>query len=221
MKRLLGVVACVVTVVSAASAAELSGTVKFLKRRGQRPNVSETLVWLEPSFEAKPRDSGRFKVLTRSKTLIPHVIAVPVGSTIDFPNDDPISHNLFSLSSPNTFDLGFYRRGAGKSHRFERPGIVLVYCNVHPNMSAVIHVMKTPFFIFTDAMGGYRFDDLPAGHYRVYAWNEVGGLAESEANVSVSGGVTVDLTIDSRRYREQPHMNKEGKPYNRSSGNDY
>jgi len=89
-------------------------------------------------------------MVTRGKMLLPHVMAVPLGSTVEFPNDDPISHNLFSLTTNNSFDLGLYRKGAGKSQKFDTPGIVNVYCNVHPAMSAVIHVMATPFYAFAD-----------------------------------------------------------------------
>src|SRR5207302_9730738 len=106
------------------------------------PIASETIVRLEPVCTRAPKTAPvKFQMVTRGKMVIPHVLAIPVGSTVDFPNDDPISHNLFSLSSNNAFDLGLYRRGAGKSQRFDTPGLVNVYCNVHPNMSAVILVM--------------------------------------------------------------------------------
>ncbi|HEX9161184.1 MAG TPA: hypothetical protein VF980_05695 [Thermoanaerobaculia bacterium] len=150
---------------------------------------------------------------TRNKTLIPHVLAVPVGSTVTFPNQDPISHNLFSLSSANAFDLGLYRKGAGKSEKFNTPGIVNVYCNVHPNMSAVIHVMATPYYTFADQEGHYTFD-VPPGRYRLIAWNEQGGEVESDLDVA-AGGVSgpVALTLDSRNFRLSQHMDKVGKPY--------
>src|SRR5438477_11979056 len=133
------------------AAATVSGKISFITKRGQNPVVNETLVWLEPAGKAVRKPPQTFQMMTRGKTLVPHVLAIPVGSTVEFPNDDPISHNLFSLSGGNTFDLGLYRRGAGKAHTFESPGIVNVYCNVHPNMSAVIHVMATPYFSFADA----------------------------------------------------------------------
>ena len=154
-------------------------------------------------------------MVTRGKMVIPHVLAIPVGSTVDFPNDDPISHNLFSLSSNNAFDLGLYRRGAGKSQRFDTPGLVNVYCNVHPNMSSVIHVMATPYYTFADAAGNYALADIPPGKYRLVVWNEQGGQSNSEVGVSAAGTVSgaLALTLDSRNYRITQHMDKTGKPY--------
>jgi plastocyanin len=215
MKRLLPIVASVILLSAGGlQAAPLSGKVSFQTKRGQNPAVNETLVWLEPqgSLKAAKKPAATFQMTTRGKLLIPHVLAIPVGSTVDFPNDDPISHNLFSLSGSNGFDLGLYRRGAGKSHKFESPGIVNVYCNVHPNMSSVIHVMATPYYTFTDAAGAYSFD-VPAGRYRVVAWNEQGGMAESTIDVPAAGTGNVALMIDSRNYRATSHTNKEGKAY--------
>lgn len=217
MKRLL--LCCAAAALLSAtglSAASLSGRVSFQTKRGQNPAVNETLVWLEPQGNVRvtKRAPAKFQMVTRGKLLIPHILAIPVGSTVEFPNDDPISHNLFSLSNANGFDLGLYRKGAGKAHKFDTAGIVNVYCNVHPNMSAVIHVMPTPYYTFADASGTYSFDDLPAGRYRVVAWNEQGGTAEMIAEVgSGSAPAVAALTIDSRNYRAQTHSNKEGKPY--------
>ena len=170
MKRLLPhlVLAAALFSVSS-SAAPLTGNIGFVTKRGQRPLVNETLVWLEPAAGKIVRRAPQsVQMTTRNKMLVPHVLAIPVGSTVTFPNDDPISHNLFSLSSGNAFDLGLYRKGAGKTERFDTAGIVNVYCNVHPNMSAVIHVMSTPYYGFADANGRYAFD-VPPGRYRLVA----------------------------------------------------
>jgi plastocyanin len=215
MKRLFPFVASVI-LLSAGSlvAAPLTGKVSFQTKRGQNPAINETLVWLEPEggVRAPKKAPPTFQMTTRGKLLIPHVLAIPVGSTVEFPNDDPISHNLFSLSTNNGFDLGLYRRGAGKSHKFDSAGIVNVYCNVHPSMSSVIHVMATPYYTFTDAAGAYTFD-VPPGRYRVVAWNEQGGMTESAVDVPAAGAANVALTIDSRNYRAVSHTNKEGKSY--------
>src|SRR3954453_14873112 len=112
MKRLL-VLASALAVAAPLAAASVGGKVNFIMKRGQNPVVNETLVWLPPpSGRAVPKPPAKFQMTTRGKTLVPHVLAVPVGSTVEFPNDDPISHNLFSLSSASTFDLGLYRKGA-------------------------------------------------------------------------------------------------------------
>jgi len=212
MKRLL-VSAIVLCLAFPAAAATVSGKVNFVSKKGQTPVVTETLVWLEPTGgRLTKRAPAAFQMTTRSKTLVPHVLAIPVGSTVMFPNDDPISHNLFSLSPANTFDLGLYRKGAGKSQKFDSPGIVNVYCNVHPQMSAVIHVMPNAWYAFADGNGNYSIGDVPAGKYHVVAWNEQGGQAMADVNVA-NTGATVALTLDSRNYRQAQHMNKVGKPY--------
>jgi plastocyanin len=213
MKRIL-MLASVLALTADLAAAAVSGKVHFITRRGQQPVVSETLVWLDPLGRAPKRPPQAFTMTTRGKTFMPHVVAVPAGSTIHFPNEDPIAHNLFSLTPGNTFDLGLYRKGAGKAHRFETPGVVNVYCNVHPNMSAVIHVMTTPYYGFTDAQGNYSFD-VPPGKYRVTAWNEQGGMASQEIEVEADGKVRGLglLTIDGRTFRASQHKNKFGQPY--------
>ena len=218
MKRLLSLFVCAVSLFAAPlNAVELSGTVTFVTKRGQRPVVEETLVWLEPIATRQiPRiPPTTTQMTTRGKMLMPHVLAVPNGSTISFPNEDPISHNLFSLSTGNAFDLGLYRKGPGKSQKFDSPGVVNIYCNVHPNMSAVIHVMPTPYFVFADPAGKYSLD-VPPGKYRVIAWNEQGGQSESTVDVTANGVAgNVALTLDSRNVRHKQHLNKEGKPYQR------
>src|SRR5258708_39349254 len=152
MKRLPAFSAAIIVIAALPlAAANVTGKVAFVTKRGQNPVPAETLVWVEPASGRAVRVMpGTFQITTRNKILVPHVLAIPVGSTVIFPNDDPISHNLFSLSSNNAFDLGLYRKGAGKSQKFETPGIVNVYCNVHPNMSAVIQVMTTPHFALPD-----------------------------------------------------------------------
>jgi plastocyanin len=213
MKRIL-VLASLLALAADLSAAVVTGKVHFITRRGQQPVVNETLVWLEPLGRAPKRPAQAFTMTTRSKTFLPHVMAVPTGSTINFPNEDPIAHNLFSLTPGNTFDLGLYRKGAGKAHKFEAPGVVNVYCNVHPNMSAVVHVMTTPYYGFADTQGNYSFD-IPAGKYRVTAWNEQGGSASQEIEIGTDGkvaGLNL-LTIDGRTFRASQHKNKFGQTY--------
>lgn len=224
MKTMICSLACAVALALSVSAANIGGRVSFVTKRGQNPVVTETLVWLEP-VATKPLKMipGKYQMITRGKMLIPHVLAIPVGSTIEFPNDDPISHNLFSLSSNNAFDLGLYRKGSGKTQKFDSVGLVNVYCNVHPNMSAVIHVMDTPYYAFADAGGNYALPNVPSGRYRVIAWNEQGGQTEAVIEVTTAGTVTgnVALMLDSRGYRLTQHMNKLGKPYEAPSLKDY
>ncbi|HEX8619522.1 MAG TPA: hypothetical protein VF911_18220 [Thermoanaerobaculia bacterium] len=214
MKRFFLATAVCVAFVGSLDAAVVNGRVSFLTKRGQRPVPNETLVSLEPSAKAAKRAAGTFSMTTRQKAFLPHVIAVPAGSTISFPNEDPISHNLFSLTPAYTFDLGLYRKGPGKSRKFDTPGVVNVYCNVHPNMSAVVHVMATPYYAFADAKGEYSIE-APAGKYRLIAWNEQGGSVTSEIEVKSDGTVAgaTQLTIDGRNFRATQHTNKHGQAY--------
>jgi plastocyanin len=216
MKRSL-VLASLLLILSADSyAALVAGKVAFATKRGQKPVVTETLVWLEAQGGRTPpkKAPAAVQMATRGKTVLPHILAVPVGSTISFPNEDPISHNLFSLTPGNTFDLGLYRKGPGKVQKFETPGPVNVYCNVHPTMSAIVHVMNTPYYGFADAAGVFSFD-VPPGKYRLSAWNEQGGTAVSDVEIGGDGKVmgTTMLTIDSRTFRFLPHKNKVGQNY--------
>jgi plastocyanin len=119
MKRLPIAIVAIFLCSAPLFAASVNGKISFVSKRGQTPTVNETLVWLEPAAavrNAPKRAAAAAQLTTRSKSVVPHVIAVPAGSTVAFPNDDPISHNLFSLSAGNAFDLGLYRRGAGKTH---------------------------------------------------------------------------------------------------------
>lgn len=213
MTRIL-LIASTLALAANLGAATVNGKVMFQTKRGQKPVVNETLVWLDPAGKTYRKPASTFTMTTRSKEFLPHVMAVPAGSTISFPNEDPIAHNLFSLTPGNTFDLGLYRRGAGKQHRFNTPGAVNVYCNVHPNMSAVVHVMSTPYYGFTDASGNYSFD-VPPGKYRITAWNEQGGTQSADIEVKADGtvaGATL-LTIDGRNFRLTQHKNKFGQAY--------
>lgn len=214
MKRFLLVAGVCSLLVSSLEAATVKGKVTFLTKRGQRPALNETLVWLDPAVKTAKKAGSSFTMTTRSKTFLPHVLAVPAGSTVSFPNEDPISHNLFSLTPGYTFDLGLYRKGPGKTHRFDAPGVVNVYCNIHPNMSAVVHVMNTPYYGFADANGHWALD-VPAGKYRVNAWNEQGGSVVADIEVKNDGSVTgaTELTIDGRNFRAAQHTNKFGKAY--------
>lgn len=215
MKKIVLAASLLAFAANSLDAAPLHGKISFITKRGQRPVLEETVIWLDPvGKEVRKAQAGSFAMTTRSKTLLPHVMAVPVGSTIQFPNEDPISHNLFSLTPGNSFDLGLYRKGAGKSHKFSTPGVINVYCNVHPNMSAVVHVLDTPYYGFADPAGNFTID-APPGRYRLTAWNEQGGSVTSDVEVRTNGTVTgaTSLTIDGRGFRNVQHNNKFGKPY--------
>ena len=132
----------------------------------------------------------------RNETFVPHLLAITTGTTVDFPNSDRIYHNVFSLSKTKTFDLGRYAAGRSQSVRFDRPGIVRVFCDIHSHMNAFILVFNHRFFAVTDADGRYRIDNIPPGTYNVVAWNE--GLASEPRAAAVPDGGSTELDFSLR-----------------------
>ena len=126
------------------------------------------------------------------ETFVPHVLAIRTGTVVDFPNFDPIFHNVFSLSKVRSFDLGRYEKGRSKSVRFNDAGVVRVFCDIHSHMNAFILVFSHRFFAVTDDQGRYTIDRVPAGTYMVTAWYE--GVAQQSRQLVVSeDGATIDL----------------------------
>jgi plastocyanin len=165
--------------------------------RGEAPDRRRSVVYLEtaPRGAFEQAESARATMNQRDETFVPHVIAITTGTTVDFPNSDRIYHNVFSLSKTTPFDLGRYAAGRSKSVRFDRPGIVRVFCEIHSHMSAFILVFSHPFFATTDTEGRYRIDNVPPGTYNVIAWNE-GNASEPASAVVPSGGVAeLDITV--------------------------
>jgi plastocyanin len=122
---------------------------------------------------APPReDSGRLAIEQLHEAFAPHVLPVMRGSTVEFPNGDPFFHNVFSLSTTRSFDLGRYPKGASKSVRFDRVGVVQTFCHIHSDMSAAILVLANPFFTLPDSTGHFSLDGIPPGEYRLVAWHE-------------------------------------------------
>jgi len=151
----------------------------------------KSVVYLEtaPRAAFDPVEPGHAVMDQRNETFVPHLIAITTGSTVDFPNSDHIYHNVFSLSKVRSFDLGRYAAGHSKSVRFDRPGIVRVFCDIHSHMNAFILVFNHPFFAITDTEGRYRIDNVPPGNYNVIAWNE-GLSSDPRAAAVTAGGVT-------------------------------
>ena len=132
----------------------------------------------------------------RNETFVPHVLPIVAGTTVEFPNSDQTYHNVFSLSKTKTFDLGRYAVGRSKSVRFDRPGIVRVFCDIHSHMNAFILVFSHPFFGMTDGDGRYRIDNVPPGTYGVIAWNE--GVSSEVKPITVPDGAVAELDFTLR-----------------------
>ena len=180
----------------------------------RRPNVSDvamprghdptdrrrSVVYLEtaPRAAFEQRDDVRVKLDQRNEAFVPHVLAIVAGTTVDFPNNDKTYHNVFSLSPTKPFDLGRYAAGHSKSIRFDRPGIVRVFCDIHSHMSAFILVFAHRHFTVTDEEGRYRLDNVPPGTYTVVAWNESAATESRRVVVGESGDVEANFLLGRR-----------------------
>ena len=164
----------------------------------EMPDTRRAVVYLEtaPAAALEARDPGRARMDQRNETFLPHVLAVDTGTLVDFPNNDSTYHNVFSLSKAKRFDLGRYARGKSKSVRFDRPGVVRVFCDIHSHMSAFVLVFSHPFYATTDDEGRYRIDSIPPGTYTVAAWYE--GAPRETRTISIppqGGPVDLDFVI--------------------------
>jgi plastocyanin len=191
-------------------AAEVSGTVRVIQ--GSERGKATTIVYADPLGEHAPPQPGHYELKQKGKTFVPHFLAVPAGSTVTFPNDDPIFHNVFSMSRPTPFDLGLYRAGDSKKLVFTQPGVYRVFCNIHPQMAAVLLVVPTSWITQTDARGTYRMD-LPPGRYRLTAWSERSQPVTTEVTVESAPVSVRDMTLDETKFVQMPHKNKYGQDY--------
>ena len=188
------------------------------------PQESNAVVWLTPANGwpdslARPQNAGpRPELVQKNKQFTPHVTAVEVGSVVDFPNHDPFFHNVFSLFNGKRFDLGLYEAGSTRSVHFDRAGICYIFCNIHPQMSAIVLVVDTPYFAISNKLGDVVIPNVPPGQYKMNLWDE--HCSPEDLN-KVSRGVTVGAessslgTIRLERSRElvMVHPNKYGRDY--------
>jgi plastocyanin len=154
----------------------------------------QAVVFFDPPPERLERLSeGRARMDQKNERFIPHLLAIEKGTVVDFPNDDRIYHNVFSLSKTKRFDLGRYAAGRSKAVRFDQPGVVRVFCEIHSHMNAFILVFDHRFFALTDGEGRFRIDRVPPGTYRVTAWYE--GVAQKTETVTVPAAAAADVTF--------------------------
>jgi plastocyanin len=203
---------------TAASARELRGSVQILAKGGKftdkSADVRTAVVTFRPATPVRGLQTSRtFVMTTKKKEFLPRVLAVPVGATVSFPNEDPILHNVFSVSGENRFDLGLYRQGKGKSATFKTPGIVRVFCNVHQAMVGFVAVLDTPFSAFPDAAGAFTLS-IPDTAGTLEVWHE---QTDPVTLAVPAGALKPDWTIRPvvTRPRVPQHLNKLGKPYDR------
>jgi len=168
------------------------------------PEVKNVVVWLEGIPAARIPKSRwqmvrhRARIDQKNLTFVPHVLPVLVGTTVDFPNDDNVFHNVFSDSAAHKFDLGLYPRGHSRSTKFDRPGIVTVRCNTHNSMRAYVVVLESPYFTVPNDRGIFKLTDIPLGTYTIKLWHPHLPLVTDSITAERAGEV-LNLDFDLHR----------------------
>lgn len=191
-----------------------AGVVSGVVRTRTRPDMAPAaaVVYAEPVDAPPPRGGAAFSLTQKHKTFQPQVLAVPTGSTVAFPNHDPIFHNVFSLSGPQPFDLGLYRAGQARVRTFNQPGVYRVFCNIHPEMTALVLVVPTPYATQADADGRFALN-LPPGRYRLTAVSPRAAAVSAEIVSAAGASEAPALTLDESAWSPAPHKNKYGQDY--------
>ena len=196
---------------------------KVEKSSANPADLSEIVAWLKPldraaakTFDESPLK--KFQLIQRNKSFQPHVLVLPVGTTVDFPNRDPFFHNVFSLFDGKRFDLGLYEAGATNSVRFDRLGISFLFCNIHPEMSAVVIAVDTPYYGVSDHAGNVTIPNVPNGEYELHVWYERSlpkdlKLLTRTVNVSSTTRDLGEIGIQLNPQYSPAHKNKDGQDY--------
>ena len=226
-KSMLKTTGCVLSLVLCASAlaqgVDVTAHVAVEGRPGathrHTPSAAEVVVWLTPlQPDANPATMGHpgpFRLVQKDKMFTPHLLVVPAGSSVEFPNEDPFFHNVFSLFNGKRFDLGLYESGTTRAVRFDREGVSYIFCNIHPEMGAVVVALRTPYWGVSTASGGVTIHNVPPGNYRMHVWSESARAAGTERTVQVGatpahlGEITLEGAADPMAH----HKNKFGEDY--------
>lgn len=214
-----------------AQAETVRGRVQLIDSREssvtKRRDYSDVVVWLsaEPAAAAKAPRIPAATMVQKDKRFTPHILAIEAGTSVSFPNYDPIFHNAFSNYDGRVFDLGLYAPGTTRKVAFDRPGIVRVFCNIHANMSAVIVVSPSPWFAKTGTAGVFEIKDVPPGDYTLHVFHERAApeaLSRLRRKITVAqSGVDLGVVqVSESGFLPVPHKNKYGAEYGpESDGN--
>jgi plastocyanin len=205
----------------------LTATVTVTNEKKKPHDPSNVVLWLTPTEGTLPpsawaaRPSPRPRLVQKNKSFEPHVLVVPVGATVEFPNRDPFFHNVFSLFEGKRFDLGLYEAGASRNLVFDKPGISYIFCNIHAEMSAVVVVLNTPYYGTSDRHGQVLLHGVAPGHYVLRVWYE-GSLPDAlnaltrEVTVTDSTSTLGVLQVPAANLPPE-HKNLYGRDYTPSS----
>jgi plastocyanin len=203
----------------------VQGQIKLLnskvKLKDGSADSSGVAVWLTPAkgiINPGPPMVSKRTLEQRDKRFIPHIMVIQVGTEVEFPNYDPFFHNVFSIYDGKRFDLGLYANGESRPVRFNRPGISHIFCNIHPQMSAVVVTVETPYFAISAPDGKYSIENVPAGTYRLYLWHERSDerqLAAENRLVTIESAVfnLGVIRLDESGYIPAEHKDKNGQDY--------
>ena len=198
--------------------------------RRKATNASEVVVWLSPlqaldTSVANPVHSP-YQLLQKDKQFTPHLLVVPTGSDVEFPNADPFFHNVFSLFNGKRFDLGLYESKTSRSVRFDREGVSYIFCNIHPEMGAVVLALSTPFYAVSQVNGAVVIHGVPPGSYRLEVWSEHAkplNQKEFQRVVKVPNEAfnVGDIALETITSPLSDHKNKFGEDYKPEPGSPY
>src|SRR6266508_1483616 len=225
MRLLVGIVA-VLALATGSAANRVAGRVVILEKNNKpSPDLSDAVLYLEsPAAVATAATPATVEIAITDKTYARHARTVPARWTRGCPNQEPFNHNVFSVSEPNSFDLGLYGRGEAKSYAFEHPGLVRVYCNVHPRMVAYVWVMANRYYAQPASDGSFTIDNVPAGRYRLHVWHEripsevVRDVSAGNGGGGGGGAPDLQIALNARGYKWEPHRNKYGRNYPTNAG---
>jgi plastocyanin len=200
--------------------ARVAGRIVILEKDNKpSPDLSDAVLYLDaPGAEPSAVRPITVDIAITDKVYAPHVVVVPAGSTVRFPNHDPFKHNVFSTTDGNAFDLGLYGRGESRSQTFSTPGLVRIYCNIHPRMVAYVHVMANRYYAQPGTDGSFAIEGVPPGRYRLRVWHERIPTEVVKDVTPPAGSTDLQIALNARGYRWQPHRNKHGRNYPTNAG---
>jgi hypothetical protein len=220
-----GLVLLVLCAGLAAQDVTFRGRVDVVHRSKRKSGSSEVVVWLTPAQpQATLLPSPLARLVQKDKRFSPHVIAIRVGSEIEFPNRDPFFHDVFSIYRGKPFDLGLYESGSSRKVRFSQIGVSYIFCNIHPEMSAAVVAVPTPYFAVTATDGSFQIGHLTPGRYKLEFWYELASesdLAALARNIDISADSPPAIVTLHSSDISAPHFNKYGQEYSPDKPNNY
>jgi hypothetical protein len=196
-----------------------------VQKSSARRTAPPSVLWLIPLQETPPAPflpEQTYTLMQKNRTFKPHLLVIPVGSVVQFPNADPFYHNVFSLFEGKRFDLGLYEAGSTKSVTFSREGVSYIFCNIHPEMSAVVITLSTSIYAIGDSHGSFHSADVPPGDYEMHVWIE--GVAQPALNkmtrrvhLAPESGDLGTIEVPADQLNSKAHANMYGQPYDRDA----